>query len=254
MKIIEHPLDKAFEKIKEHPLQERVPVVDELIVQEAELINVLRSGSKQKLLRPVGNVPDIAEPKTIKPITVLEEQEKFLDLNQQAYLFSELEKRFTSKPEFYQNISWPNLKTALEAADKRLLYTLFQAEENDHKFGVSKVEKAGKKGFRFESWSKNSPKGKRKLSYEQAETIVMEWCGKDLIEKGMAGLMDQAIFDKLRIKLQLNKNSWDYLKTDAATLKKGFALYGVLNGVFKRAAHKGMRCGGFRCWVWVAEV
>lgn len=246
--------DEEFKGLAERSLRERVPV-DELKLREAdaERVDELRGGAKGKLLAMAGYTTENAAEKLQPAAHEVAPQAlgKVLSADQQASLFSKLEALFTSQPERYQDIPWASIKNALEAADKRLLYGLFEMEENGHEVGVSRVKKGGKKGFRFDSCSEESPKGKRNLNYPQVAEIIKDWSSDGAVD---LNLMDPALFDKLRVELKLNRSTWDHLKTDATTLAKGLALYGGGFGVGKGSADGRNRGGGFRCSLWVSEV
>ena len=189
---------------------------------------------------------DAVEPAPAKP-------EKELSPEQKAVFFATLEKRIAGQPELYKGIQWPSVKNALKAADKRLLYGLFQMEENGHEVGVEREQRSGKNGFRFDSYAAESPAKIRNVHYFDAEKIVKEWNSNGAVN---LDLMTPEVFRELRAKgIIKNNNSWDQLKTEnpGTPENPGISFCGRDVGVDKNLVYRHSHHGGFRCSLWVSE-
>jgi uncharacterized protein YpuA (DUF1002 family) len=239
--------------IAERSLRERVPV-DKLKLRDSDAgkADELRAAAKKELLAMAGYTEEKAEAELATVASKVAEveatpkkAEKVLAPEQKVALLSKLEERFASKPERYcEGIKLADVKKALEAAGEKELYGLFQMEENGHEVRVVRAMNAGKKGFRFDSCSQESPEGIRDINYYRAEEIAKEW-GIDL--------QDPKVFDEMRIKYKLNSKTWDHLKTDKKTLETGDSFGGFDFGLNRNFAYDLNHYGGFRCSLWVSE-
>lgn len=210
---------------------------------------VIRTAAQAKLLASAGFTTERAQTE-LSPVAAAEAApkapEKVVAPERKAAILASLEARFAEKPERYcEGINPADVKKALEAASEEQWYGLDKMEENGHEVRVVRAAGAGgKKGFRFDSCSQQSPAGLRDINYYRAEEIAKEW-GIDL--------MDTKVFEEMRRKYGIDSSTWDHLKTDAATLKTGYSFYGDRYGVDRVSADFHTDRGGFRGSLWVSE-
>jgi hypothetical protein len=242
-------LEKSAERIGS--LGERLKKTGEEIVNPdltpEEVDEIAHTRKRVAKAMQIAKAPRGVKGKSLREVTqkgAPTSSEKVLTSEQKMAFLSKLETDFAANPKRHEGIQWSDIKKALEAASEEALYGLNQMEENGHEVRAVRALKDGKKGLRFDSCSAESPKGIRDIDYYQAEKIAGEW-GIDL--------MDPKVFDELRLKYNLNRSTWDHLKTDEKTLKTGGSFYGGDDGLYERNATDHNANGGFRGSLWVLE-
>ncbi len=176
-------------------------------------------------------------------------QEKVLKPEEKTELYADLSGRIAKESKRYAGIRWPKVKEALEKADERLRYALFQMYKNGHEVGVFNQQRDGQNGFGFDSCSAGSPANIRDVNYFQAKTIADEWG---------APLMTHERFDQLQSAgIIINDGSWDQLYTPNPGTPEdpGCSWFGSRNGSSRNGnADVHGHDGGFRCSLWIPEV
>lgn len=155
-------------------------------------------------------------------------------------LFAILEARF-SKPSSSRpsSVAFADVKKALEARPD-LLRSLNEMEQTGGEPDVIAVEGST---YVFADVSRESPEGRRNLTYGQAKAMA-EAAGYEM--------MDEATYRKLQAQYSIDTKTWSWLLTaDPELLKDGSALrgyrYGGGVGVNPLWADDRGPYGGFRC-------
>ncbi len=223
-------LENALGAINRTPKQEKLPKVA-TDVHDPEAVSVLRDlvhGDFERL-------------------DTSTQKEKVVAPERKHLLLATLKGRFESNPErFCQDINPVDVTKALEAATEEQWYGLSMMEQNGHQVRVVRAKnKDGKKGFRFDSCSDESPAGVRNISAYKAKAIAQEW-GIDLQEG--------KVFDAMGKRFGFNKATSDHLFTDDKTLETDYSVYGISygNNVSFNALHRAPK-GGFRGSLWISE-
>lgn len=92
--------------------------------------------------------------------------------------------------------------------------------------------------FRFDELSKDSPHGHRDVNYDQAAQIATELG---------AQLMEPTVYDSFREKIDLDFNTWSWLRTSEEVRKTGLAFSGFKGYSRKRVAYGHFPSTGLRC-------
>lgn len=163
---------------------------------------------------------------------------RILTPDQKSSLFTTLENRLAANPERYSNIQWERVKSALEKADSRVIFGLFQMEESGHEVGISKARKAEVDGYRFDSCCKEPPLSSRNFFYSEASEIARLW-GVEL--------MDCDTYKKLHKEIGIDSHPI----TNYSSYLKG----GMIGYPDYRRHHEYSRSTmqGFRCSAWIPE-
>lgn len=171
---------------------------------------------------------------------------KVLIPDQYAEFLTVFQARLTSESDRYaKGIEWAEIQKAIETAGEQALYSLFMMEVCGHKVGVKKEERDGRQGFRFDSYSEESPVGIRNVNYFRAEGIAKDW--------GVP-LMPLEVFKELRkAGIIRNRVTWDHLLTENPRTPEnpGLSWSGSIRGTYKHDARNHHRRGGFRCSLWI---
>lgn len=151
---------------------------------------------------------------------------------------------------FRHPIDWSVVQRSLEAAGDAVLYGILKMEENGHEVGVIIEKRDGKKGYRFDSRSKESPIGKRGIDFFEAKRIAEEEWG--------VSLMWPEVADELAlVDLISNELTEDYLETrNPGTPEEPRSVFLFHHGRldFTESIGPKFPTSGFRCSVWIPEV
>jgi len=244
----EHSPDAEFQGLAARSLREGVPV-DELELREAdaERVDELRAGAKEKLLAMAGYSTEKAAAE-LSPVVEAKDTTKELAPEQaEKTWLGEFKTRFDALSELHKGIQWADVEKSLKA-DPESMAKLQALDAKGHAMNVFGEEKGE---FIFASaWDKFeqvAPDHRnitydlegQKLAEEQgykpngnAVSIIAKIMGVKEDEAG-SYLADPEFHEQLRKAIAVD--GWAWLKTDAATRKAGFALSGYHYDVFKSA-------------------
>lgn len=248
----EHTPDKDQHGLVVPSLRGGVPV-DELPLREtdAKQVGELRGGAKEELLAMAGFTTKKAaeesqpvEAKRAKTELSPEQVEKWL---------SAFKARFDVTPHLHMGVEFADVEKALRA-DPDAMRAFAELDQNGHETNVFGEDA---KIFEIGTCAVEAAIGHRNIVFDEAAQDLLgegEKCNGntvDLAKEIGVDLMDgdqvNSLIKKLKKNNQrLNSRTWDWLKTDTATRKRGRALFVHNNMMVEDVANPHGDYGSFR--------
>ncbi len=240
--------------LAELSLKSKIPV-DKLPLRRATDVGreeELRAGAKEKLLAMAGFTTEKAK-EELHPVVEGKGTKAELSPEQVEKWLGAFHARFDVTPHLHDGVDFVDVEKALRA-DPDAIRAFAELDQNGHETNVFGEDT---KTFEIGTCAVEAATGHRNIVFDKAAQDLLgegEKCNGnavDLAKEIGVDLMDEDQVKSLIRKLKkndqrLNYNSWDWLKTDAATRKRGLALYVSYYAVDKITANLHDVNGAFR--------